>query len=53
VTARLLLHTLRLETLGEEVTRRMATCVTPSTCRNSSRQGIDAELLDERLGTTI
>ena len=50
VTARLLLHTLRLETLGEEVTQAgMATRYAEYLPEFVSK-GIEAELLDERLG---
>ena len=49
VTARLLLHTLRLETLGEEVTQSEMHRRYAEYLPEFVRQGIAAELLDERL----
>jgi len=50
VTARLLLHTLRLETLGEEVTQEDMTSRYAAYLPEFVRKGVAAELLDERLG---
>jgi ribonucleoside-diphosphate reductase alpha chain len=50
VTARLLLHTLRLETLGEEVTQAEMATRYAQYLPEFVRLGIEAELLDERLG---
>ncbi|MDE2365990.1 MAG: ribonucleoside-diphosphate reductase subunit alpha [Betaproteobacteria bacterium] len=49
VTARLLLHTLRLEVLGEEVIPQEMAHHYAQYFPGFIRQGIDAELLDERL----
>ncbi len=49
VTARLLLHTLRLETLGEEVTQAEMNARYAEYLPEFIKQGIEAELLDERL----
>ena len=49
VTARLLLHTLRLETLGEEVTQAEMKTRYAEYLPEFIRKGIEAELLDERL----
>ena len=49
VTARLLLHTLRLETLGEEVTQEEMQTRYAEYLPRFIQRGIDAELLDERL----
>lgn len=49
VTARLLLHTLRMETLGEEVTHQEMSTRYADYLPEFVRQGIAAELLDERL----
>ena len=50
VTARLLLHTIRLEVLGEEVAPgRHGERATPSTSRSSSSAASKAELLDPKL----
>ncbi|MFN7085913.1 MAG: ribonucleoside-diphosphate reductase subunit alpha [Burkholderiales bacterium] len=49
VTARLLLHMLRLETLGEEVTQAEMRTRYARYLPEFVRQGIEAELLDERL----
>ena len=49
VSARLLLHTLRLETLGEEVTQAQMHERYATYLPEFVRQGIEAELLDERL----
>jgi ribonucleoside-diphosphate reductase alpha chain len=50
VTARLLLNSLRLETLGEEVTQAQMTERYAHYLPEFIRTGIEAELLDERLG---
>ena len=50
VTARLLLHTLRLETLGEEVTQAGMSRRYAEYLPEFVKKGIEAELLDERLG---
>ncbi|MGZ5148892.1 MAG: ribonucleoside-diphosphate reductase subunit alpha, partial [Burkholderiales bacterium] len=50
VTARLLLNSLRLETLGEEVTQAEMTARYAQYLPDFVTQGIEAELLDERLG---
>ncbi|MGZ8262610.1 MAG: ribonucleoside-diphosphate reductase subunit alpha [Burkholderiales bacterium] len=50
VTARLLLNSLRLETLGEEVTQAQMTARYAQYLPEFVKRGIDAELLDERLG---
>ena len=50
VTARLLLNSLRLETLGEEVTQAEMTARYAEYLPEFVKQGIEAELLDERLG---
>ena len=49
VTARLLLHSLRLETLGEEVTQAQMHVRYAKYLPEFVKQGIEAELLDERL----
>jgi ribonucleoside-diphosphate reductase alpha chain len=49
VTARLLLHSLRLETLGEEVTQAEMTTRYARYLPEFVRLGVEAELLDERL----
>jgi ribonucleoside-diphosphate reductase alpha chain len=49
VTARLLLHSLRLETLGAEVTQAEMPARYAAYLPEFVRRGIDAELLDERL----
>ncbi|HSE01807.1 MAG TPA: ribonucleoside-diphosphate reductase subunit alpha [Burkholderiales bacterium] len=49
VTARLLLHSLRLETLGAEVTQAEMPARYAAYLSEFVRQGIEAELLDERL----
>jgi ribonucleoside-diphosphate reductase alpha chain len=49
-TARLLLNSLRLETLGEEVTQAEMHTRYAEYLPDFVKQGIDAELLDERLG---
>jgi ribonucleoside-diphosphate reductase alpha chain len=49
VTARLLLHSLRLETLGTEVTQAEMPARYADYLPEFVRQGIEAELLDERL----
>ncbi|HYC44068.1 MAG TPA: ribonucleoside-diphosphate reductase subunit alpha [Burkholderiales bacterium] len=49
VTARLLLHSLRLETLGEEATQGEMHTRYAEYLPQFVKQGIDAELLDERL----
>jgi ribonucleoside-diphosphate reductase alpha chain len=51
VTARLLLHTLRLETLGEEVTQEEMATRYAQYLPEFIRKGIAAELLDERLAS--
>ncbi|OGA49472.1 MAG: ribonucleoside-diphosphate reductase subunit alpha [Betaproteobacteria bacterium RIFCSPLOWO2_12_FULL_62_13] len=50
VTARLLLHSLRLETLGEEVTHAEMATRYAQYLPEFVKKGIEAELLDERLG---
>ncbi|MDH5536401.1 MAG: ribonucleoside-diphosphate reductase subunit alpha, partial [Betaproteobacteria bacterium] len=50
VTARLLLHSLRLETLGEEATQAEMTTRYAEYLPEFVKLGIAAELLDERLG---
>ena len=50
VSARLLLHTLRLETLGEEVTQAGMETRYAEYLPEFIKKGIAAELLDERLG---
>ena len=50
VTARLLLHSLRLETLGEEVTQTEMGARYAEYLPEFVKKGIEAELLDERLG---
>jgi ribonucleoside-diphosphate reductase alpha chain len=50
VTARLLLHSLRLETLGEEVTQEQMGARYAQYLPEFVKKGIEAELLDERLG---
>jgi len=50
VTARLLMHTLRLETLGEEVTQEEMATRYAAYLPEFIQKGIKAELLDERLG---
>ncbi len=50
VTARLLMHTMRLETLGEEVTHEEMTARYAAYLPEFIQKGIKAELLDERLG---
>jgi ribonucleoside-diphosphate reductase alpha chain len=50
VTARLLLHTLRLETLGEEVTQEQMTTRYAEYLPEFIKKGVAAELMDERLG---
>jgi ribonucleoside-diphosphate reductase alpha chain len=50
VTARLLLHSLRLETLGEEVTHAGMRTRYAEYLPEFVKQGIAADLLDERLG---
>jgi ribonucleoside-diphosphate reductase alpha chain len=49
-TARLLMHTMRLETLGEEVTQEQMTARYAAYLPEFIKKGIAAELLDERLG---
>jgi ribonucleoside-diphosphate reductase alpha chain len=51
VTARLLMHTIRLETLGEEVTQAEMTARYAEYLPEFIRKGIEAELLDERLAS--
>ncbi len=51
VTARLLLHTLRLETVGEEVTQTEMKVRYADVFPKLIRRGIEAELLDERIGS--
>jgi ribonucleoside-diphosphate reductase alpha chain len=51
VTARLLLHTLRLETLGEEVTHAEMRGRYAAYLPRFIETGIEADLLDERLAT--
>jgi ribonucleoside-diphosphate reductase alpha chain len=50
VTARLLMHTMRLETLGEEVTQEEMATRYAAYLPEFIQKGINAELLDERLG---
>ncbi|MDB5812825.1 MAG: ribonucleotide-diphosphate reductase subunit alpha [Betaproteobacteria bacterium] len=50
VTARLLLHTLRLETIGEELTQADMKIRYAEAFPLLIQKGIDAELLDERIG---
>ncbi len=50
VTARLLMHTMRLETLGEEVTHEEMAARYAAYLPEFIEKGIKAELLDERLG---
>jgi ribonucleoside-diphosphate reductase alpha chain len=50
VTARLLMHTMRLETLGEEVTQEEMATRYAAYLPEFIHKGIKAELLDERLG---
>jgi ribonucleoside-diphosphate reductase alpha chain len=50
VTARLLLNTLRLETVGEEVTQADMKTRYAEVFPKLIRRGIEAELLDERIG---
>jgi len=50
VTARLLMHTMRLETLGEEVTQEEMATRYAAYLPEFINKGIAAELLDERLG---
>ncbi|MCW5575480.1 MAG: ribonucleoside-diphosphate reductase subunit alpha [Burkholderiales bacterium] len=50
VTARLLMHTMRLETLGEEVTQAEMATRYAAYLPEFIQKGIAAELLDERLG---
>ncbi len=50
VTARLLLHTLRLETIGEEVTQSEMKVRYADVFPQLIAKGIAAELLDERIG---
>jgi ribonucleoside-diphosphate reductase alpha chain len=50
VTARLLMHTMRLETLGEEVTHEEMATRYAAYLPEFIQKGIKAELLDERLG---
>ncbi|MGA0114390.1 MAG: ribonucleotide reductase N-terminal alpha domain-containing protein, partial [Burkholderiales bacterium] len=51
VTARLLLHTLRLETLGEEVTQEEMATRYAEYLPKFIEKGVAAELLDERLAS--
>jgi ribonucleoside-diphosphate reductase alpha chain len=51
VTARLLMHTIRLETLGEEVTQGEMAARYAEYLPEFIRKGIEAELLDERLAS--
>jgi ribonucleoside-diphosphate reductase alpha chain len=51
VTARLLMHTIRLETLGEEVTQGDMNARYADYLPEFIRTGIEAELLDERLAS--
>ena len=51
VTARLLLNTIRLETLGEEVAQAEMATRYAQYLPEFVRKGIEAELLDERLGS--
>ena len=50
-TARLLLHTLRLETLGEEVTQEQMVTRYATYLPEFIKKGVAAELLDERLAS--
>ena len=50
VTARLLMHTMRLETLGQEVTQEEMATRYAAYLPEFIQKGIKAELLDERLG---
>jgi ribonucleoside-diphosphate reductase alpha chain len=50
VTARLLLHTLRLETVGEEVMQAEMKARYAEVFPQLIKKGIEAELLDERIG---
>ena len=50
MTARLLMHTMRLETLGEEVTQEEMATRYAAYLPEFIQKGIKAELLDERLG---
>ena len=50
VTARLLLHSLRLETIGEELTQADMKTRYAEVFPGLIRKGIEAELLDERIG---
>ncbi|HTT10154.1 MAG TPA: ribonucleoside-diphosphate reductase subunit alpha [Burkholderiaceae bacterium] len=50
VTARLLMHTVRREALGEEVTQAQMTLRYPEYFPQFIKHGIAVELLDERLG---
>lgn len=50
VTARLLMHTMRLETLGEEATQEEMATRYAAYLPEFIKKGIAAELLDERLG---
>ncbi len=50
VTARLLLNTVRLETIGEEVTQADMKTRYAEVFPKLIKRGIDAELLDERIG---
>ncbi len=50
VTARLLLHSLRLETVGEELTQAEMKARYAEVFPQLIRRGIEAELLDERIG---
>ena len=51
VTARLLLHTLRLETVGEEVTQTEMKVRYADVFPKLIKRGIEAELLDERIAS--
>jgi ribonucleoside-diphosphate reductase alpha chain len=51
VTARLLLHSLRLETIGEELTQAEMKTRYAEVFPLLIRKGIEAELLDERIGS--
>ena len=51
VTARLLLHSLRLETIGEELTQAEMKSRYAEVFPALIRKGIEAELLDERIGS--
>jgi ribonucleoside-diphosphate reductase alpha chain len=50
VSARLLMHTLRIETLGEEVTQAAMGARYAEYLPEFIKKGVEAELLDERLG---